>query len=115
MNAFGPPHARVFKEMIIVSDPAKPLEFTPKGTPRRHASLVLYASDIEALYTLVAQSAHNISGLHRNSRRSYSTRLSSRPSTPAVDAAFGGSRDSRIAATRAISLYKAGTSYNMKM
>ena len=58
MNAFGPPHGRVFKEMIIVSDPAKPLEFTPKGTPRRHASLVLYASDIEALYTRVAQSAY---------------------------------------------------------
>ena len=39
--------------MIIVTDPAKPLEYTPKGTPRRPTSLALYGDEIEAVYNEV--------------------------------------------------------------
>lgn len=39
--------------MIIVTDPAKPLEYTPKGTPRRLTSLALYEDEIKAVYNAV--------------------------------------------------------------
>ncbi|KDQ52238.1 hypothetical protein JAAARDRAFT_184391 [Jaapia argillacea MUCL 33604] len=55
-NAFAPSHSRIFKEMILVADPAKPFELTPKGTPRRQAVLAAYANEIEVLYASVEQS-----------------------------------------------------------
>ena len=36
--------------MILVTSPKKPLEHTPKGTPRRGVCLRLYEQEIDALY-----------------------------------------------------------------
>ena len=36
--------------MVLVVSSSKPLERTPKGTPRRGVCLQLYAEEIEALY-----------------------------------------------------------------
>ncbi|THU99130.1 acetyl-CoA synthetase-like protein [Dendrothele bispora CBS 962.96] len=49
-NEFAPAHSRIFKEMILVADPKKPFEMTPKGTPRRNAVLRDYAEEIESAY-----------------------------------------------------------------
>ena len=57
MNAYAPAHSRIFKEMIIVNDPNKPLEYTAKGTPRRQVSLASYTEEIDALYLRVEQSS----------------------------------------------------------
>ncbi|KAH9911783.1 acetyl-CoA synthetase-like protein [Epithele typhae] len=57
MNAYAPAHSRIFKEMIIVNDPAKPLEYTAKGTPRRQVCLATYVDEIDALYDRVAESS----------------------------------------------------------
>lgn len=43
--------------MIIVTDPAKPFEFTPKGTPRRQISLNAYTKEIDAVYQAVKESS----------------------------------------------------------
>ncbi|KAK1216894.1 hypothetical protein PQX77_020470 [Marasmius sp. AFHP31] len=56
-NEYAPQHSRIFKEMILVADPAKPFEFTPKGTPRRQAVLDAYAGEIEAAYISVRNSS----------------------------------------------------------
>lgn len=56
-NRIAPQHSRIFKEMIIVADPSKPFEFTPKGTPRRQAVLDAYASEIDAAYEAVTESS----------------------------------------------------------
>ncbi|KAI0028244.1 acetyl-CoA synthetase-like protein [Vararia minispora EC-137] len=50
MNDFAPKHSRVFKGMIIVTTPEKPLEFTPKGNPRRSVCLRAYETEINELY-----------------------------------------------------------------
>ncbi|KAG7097694.1 hypothetical protein E1B28_005019 [Marasmius oreades] len=47
----------MFKEMILIADPVKPFEFTPKGTPRRQATLEAYAEEIEAAYVSVKSSS----------------------------------------------------------
>ncbi|KAJ8508691.1 hypothetical protein ONZ45_g9065 [Pleurotus djamor] len=57
LNAYAPTHSRLFKEMIIVTNPLKPLEFTPKGTPRRQVCLASYAAEIDALYDAVEESS----------------------------------------------------------
>lgn len=43
--------------MIIVTNPKKPLEFTPKGTPRRQVCLKVYEKEIDALYEAVKDSS----------------------------------------------------------
>ncbi|KAF9031808.1 acetyl-CoA synthetase-like protein [Hymenopellis radicata] len=50
-NEQAPQHSRIFKEMILVTKPEKPVEFTLKGAPRRPSTLVAYAEEIETLYT----------------------------------------------------------------
>ncbi|KXN82193.1 Polyketide synthase HetM [Leucoagaricus sp. SymC.cos] len=79
VNEFAPAHSRLFKEMIMVTNPKKPLEFTPKGTPRRQMIMVTnpkkpleftpkgtprrqvclktYEKDINALYEAVKDSS----------------------------------------------------------
>lgn len=37
--------------MIMIADPSKPFEFTPKGTPRRGKILADYEEEIEAIYS----------------------------------------------------------------
>ncbi|PBK62268.1 NRPS-like enzyme [Armillaria solidipes] len=49
-NEQAPQHSRIHKEMILVAKPAKPFEFTTKGTPRRAAILEAYEDEIETLY-----------------------------------------------------------------
>ncbi|KAK0193212.1 NRPS-like enzyme [Armillaria mellea] len=49
-NEQAPLHSRIHKEMILVANPAKPFEFTAKGTPRRNAILDAYREEIEILY-----------------------------------------------------------------
>ncbi|VDB85408.1 unnamed protein product [Peniophora sp. CBMAI 1063] len=38
MNEYAPAHSRLFKNMILVATPAKPLELTAKGSARRNAA-----------------------------------------------------------------------------
>ncbi|KAF5361117.1 hypothetical protein D9758_009087 [Tetrapyrgos nigripes] len=49
-NSYAPSHSRIFKEMIVVADPAKPFELTPKGTLRRPRILQAYEAEIEKTY-----------------------------------------------------------------
>ncbi|KAI0669497.1 acetyl-CoA synthetase-like protein [Trametes maxima] len=49
-NARSPQYAHIKRNMIIVTSPDKPLEHTPKGTPRRGVCLKLYTSEIDELY-----------------------------------------------------------------
>lgn len=48
-NSNAPTFARVFKEMILVTDPAKPLPRAAKSTIIRKQSYALYADEIENL------------------------------------------------------------------
>ena len=48
-NKLGPTFARIFKEMIIVTDPTKPFPRAGKGTVQRKGALTQYASEIEQL------------------------------------------------------------------
>ena len=43
--------------MILVTNPDKPFEYTPKRNPRRHVSVALYNDEIEAAYAAVEASA----------------------------------------------------------
>ncbi|KAF9031833.1 hypothetical protein BDZ89DRAFT_1131668 [Hymenopellis radicata] len=54
-NEQAPQHSQIFKEMILVTKPEKPVEFTLKGAPRRPSTLVAYAEAIEALYTALEE------------------------------------------------------------
>ncbi|KAI0632701.1 acetyl-CoA synthetase-like protein [Trametes polyzona] len=56
-NNFAPSHSRIFKEMVTVTKPGKPFQYTAKGTPRRHVSLAEYAQEIEELYRRVEESS----------------------------------------------------------
>ncbi|KAJ7634824.1 acetyl-CoA synthetase-like protein [Roridomyces roridus] len=49
-NSVAPAYSRITRNMIITTSPSKPLEFTPKGTPRRQVAIRLYAAEIDALY-----------------------------------------------------------------
>ncbi|KAI0743082.1 acetyl-CoA synthetase-like protein [Daedaleopsis nitida] len=57
VNHFAPAHSRLFKEMIIVTPPSKPFEFTPKGNPRRAACIAAYTQEIDAVYAKVEHSS----------------------------------------------------------
>ncbi|KAI5121945.1 hypothetical protein M0805_002017 [Coniferiporia weirii] len=59
MNAYAPSHSRIFKEMILVTSPEKPLLYTPKGSLRRQAVLDKYAAEIDAIYAAVDESAQD--------------------------------------------------------
>ncbi|KAK0453913.1 hypothetical protein EV421DRAFT_2007167 [Armillaria borealis] len=56
MNQFAPQHSRLFKEMIIVTKPGRPLTYTAKNTVRRQAALNDYSAEIETLYKTVEDS-----------------------------------------------------------
>ncbi|KAI0758786.1 acetyl-CoA synthetase-like protein [Fomes fomentarius] len=57
MNTYAPSHSRVFKEMIMVTKPSKPLEYTAKGTPRRQICIKAYDEEIDALYKRIEESS----------------------------------------------------------
>lgn len=48
-NQHAPTFARIYKEMIIVADPKRPLPRAAKGTIVRAQALALYQADIEEL------------------------------------------------------------------
>ncbi|KAE9385220.1 hypothetical protein BT96DRAFT_1026658 [Gymnopus androsaceus JB14] len=52
-NKVAPAFSRIFKEMILVVDPEKPLPRVGKGTVARKAALTLYSSEIDKLYETV--------------------------------------------------------------
>ncbi|KII90242.1 hypothetical protein PLICRDRAFT_40443 [Plicaturopsis crispa FD-325 SS-3] len=52
-NQDAPTFSRIFKEMIIVTTPGKPLPRTPKGTVQRKIALKEYESEITALYDTI--------------------------------------------------------------
>ncbi|KAJ7164463.1 hypothetical protein C8R46DRAFT_901759 [Mycena filopes] len=56
-NQYAPAHSRVFKEMILVADPLRPIELTAKGTPRRQAAIEAYRHEIQAIYDSVEASS----------------------------------------------------------
>ncbi|TFK51599.1 acetyl-CoA synthetase-like protein [Heliocybe sulcata] len=55
-NESAPAFSRIFKEMILVTSPWKPLVRAPKGTVMRKAILAEYAQEIENLYETVEAS-----------------------------------------------------------
>ncbi|OSC97571.1 acetyl-CoA synthetase-like protein [Trametes coccinea BRFM310] len=57
VNARFPAYANIKRNMIVVTSPKKPLEYTPKGTPRRGVCLKLYGDEIEDLYTRVTDAS----------------------------------------------------------
>ncbi|KAH9903318.1 acetyl-CoA synthetase-like protein [Cubamyces lactineus] len=56
-NELAPQHSRIFKEMVLVTSPIKPLQFNVKGLPRRKIILKEYHDEIEACYKKVEDSA----------------------------------------------------------
>ncbi|KAF9072482.1 hypothetical protein BDP27DRAFT_1418094 [Rhodocollybia butyracea] len=52
-NRIAPAFSRIFKEMILVVDPKKPLPRVGKGTVARKAAIALYDSEIDKLYETV--------------------------------------------------------------
>ncbi len=47
----------IWLQMIMVTDPSKPLEYTAKGTPRRQVCIKAYTEEIDALYKRVEESS----------------------------------------------------------
>ncbi|KAI0085165.1 hypothetical protein BDY19DRAFT_909277 [Irpex rosettiformis] len=56
-NAIAPTFAKIYKEMILVADPAKPFPRAPKGTVIRKQAMALYTEAVENLYKAAEQSA----------------------------------------------------------
>ncbi|KAF5346966.1 hypothetical protein D9758_010089 [Tetrapyrgos nigripes] len=56
MNEFAPQHSRLFKEMILVANPAKPFTYTAKNTIRRQAIVNDYDQEIKEMYRTVDES-----------------------------------------------------------
>ncbi|KAF9000302.1 hypothetical protein BDQ17DRAFT_1427302 [Cyathus striatus] len=52
-NVDAPAFSKIFKEMILITSPDKPLPRTAKGTVMRKAALQLYDEEIEALYQTI--------------------------------------------------------------
>ncbi|KAH8102928.1 hypothetical protein BXZ70DRAFT_927267 [Cristinia sonorae] len=50
-NALAPSFARIFRDLIIFTDPAKPMMRAPKGTVIRKMVLAHYEGEIEELYS----------------------------------------------------------------
>lgn len=48
-NNGAPAFARIYKEMILVTDPAKPLPRSAKNTVIRNQAIAIYSEEINAL------------------------------------------------------------------
>ncbi|KAF7370103.1 Acetyl-CoA synthetase-like protein [Mycena sanguinolenta] len=62
-NEIAPAYARIYKEMILVTQPGKPLPRASKGTLLKKQSLVLYEQEIEELYGTFAASRNTDSNI----------------------------------------------------
>ncbi|KAF8550426.1 acetyl-CoA synthetase-like protein, partial [Imleria badia] len=49
-NKTAPAFSRIFKEMILITSPEKPLLRTPKGSIQKKATIKAYGDEIDALY-----------------------------------------------------------------
>ncbi|KAJ7633420.1 acetyl-CoA synthetase-like protein [Mycena polygramma] len=56
-NEDAPAFARIYKEMILVTKPGKPMIRAPKGTVIKKATVTLYGQEIEELYETIETSA----------------------------------------------------------
>ncbi|KAJ7625734.1 putative aminoadipate reductase [Roridomyces roridus] len=57
-NENAPSFARIYKEMILVTQPSKPMVRAPKGTVIKKATLALYDAEIDALYNTIEASSN---------------------------------------------------------
>ncbi|KDQ50557.1 hypothetical protein JAAARDRAFT_141882 [Jaapia argillacea MUCL 33604] len=63
-NKNSPQHSQIWKEMILVTSPDKPLPRTDKGSVKRKAAIEMYAVEIDEIYLAVESLASaNKSGL----------------------------------------------------
>ncbi|KAJ6457360.1 putative aminoadipate reductase [Mycena sanguinolenta] len=62
-NEIAPAFARIYKEMVLVTQPGKPLLRASKGTLLKKQSLVLYEQEIEELYGTVAAGGNTASNV----------------------------------------------------
>ncbi|EIW80241.1 acetyl-CoA synthetase-like protein [Coniophora puteana RWD-64-598 SS2] len=62
-NKNAPAFSRIFKEMILVASPEKPLPRAPKGTVLKKRALQAYEAEIAALYEEVERSTHSAIGV----------------------------------------------------
>ncbi|KAF7340995.1 Acetyl-CoA synthetase-like protein [Mycena sanguinolenta] len=62
-NKIAPAYARIYKEMILVTQPGKPLLRASKGTLLKKQSLGLYEQEIEELYDAVEASGNIASSI----------------------------------------------------
>lgn len=58
-NALAPGFAKIFKEMIIVTDPDKPLPRTAKDNIIRKQALAVYSDEIEKLWVVCFRPSNN--------------------------------------------------------
>ncbi|EKM60508.1 uncharacterized protein PHACADRAFT_246502 [Phanerochaete carnosa HHB-10118-sp] len=58
-NAQAPGFAKIFKEMIVVTEPDKPLPRVAKGSIVRKQASVVYEKEIEQLYKMISASMSN--------------------------------------------------------
>ncbi|KAJ2919461.1 hypothetical protein MD484_g949, partial [Candolleomyces efflorescens] len=69
-NQFAPSHSRIFKDMVMISSPEKPFQYTAKGSPRRQVITDIYEKEIGALYdgtpSQCALAAVEPTGSHRD-------------------------------------------------
>ncbi|KAJ7625856.1 putative aminoadipate reductase [Roridomyces roridus] len=56
-NENAPSFARIYKEMILVTQPSKPMVRAPKGTVIKKATLAIYDAEIDALYNTIEASS----------------------------------------------------------
>ncbi|KAJ7636836.1 putative aminoadipate reductase [Roridomyces roridus] len=55
-NKIAPSFARIYKEMILFTQPGKPMVRSPKGTVVRKCTLALYNAEIDTLYRTIEAS-----------------------------------------------------------
>jgi len=56
-NSHGPAHGRIYRGLVMLTDPKKPMKRTPKGNVVRHATYQQYAEEIDALYKAQAKTS----------------------------------------------------------
>ncbi|KAJ7731236.1 putative aminoadipate reductase [Mycena metata] len=57
-NENTPAFARIYKEMILITQPDRPMVHSPKGTVIKKSTIALYQQDIENLYLMIETSAN---------------------------------------------------------
>ncbi|KAF7341009.1 Acetyl-CoA synthetase-like protein [Mycena sanguinolenta] len=62
-NEIAPAFAQIYKEMILVTQPAKPMIRTPKGTVIKKPTIALYKQEIEDLYETIEASGNGASDI----------------------------------------------------